>query len=93
MAASYSPRIDLDVGRGVGLELKIGEPPVDDSYGAIVIAEVRAALFAAALLCGRGLPRGRVLPEFAPAAGYARRRGPPHPSLIHDPDRRRTSAL
>jgi len=40
MSASYNPRIDLDVSRGVGLDLKINDTPVDDTYGAIVMAEL-----------------------------------------------------
>jgi hypothetical protein len=39
MSASSNPRIDLDVSRGVGLDLKINDTQVDDPYGAIVMAE------------------------------------------------------
>jgi hypothetical protein len=40
MSAPYSPSIDLDVGRGGGLHLKINDRLVDDTYGAIVMAEL-----------------------------------------------------
>jgi hypothetical protein len=40
MSAPYNTDIELDVGRGAGLHLKINELPVDDAYGAIVMAEL-----------------------------------------------------
>jgi hypothetical protein len=40
MSAPYNPSIELDVGRGAGLHLKINDRPVDDTYGAIVMAEL-----------------------------------------------------
>lgn len=40
MSAPYDPSIDLQVSRGAGLHLQINGRPVDDSYGAIVMAEL-----------------------------------------------------
>jgi hypothetical protein len=40
VSAPYYPNIDLDVSRGAGLHLKINDRPVDDAYGAIVMAEL-----------------------------------------------------
>jgi hypothetical protein len=34
----YNPNIDLQVGRGAGLHLQINGRPVDNAYGAIVMA-------------------------------------------------------
>ena len=40
MSAPYDANIDLQVGRGAGLYLKINGRPVDNTYGAIVMAEL-----------------------------------------------------
>ena len=40
MSAPYNPDIDLNVGRGGGLHLTINGQDVDDTYGAIVMAEL-----------------------------------------------------
>jgi len=40
MSAPYDPNIDLDVSRGTGLDLTINDTRVDDTYGAIVMAEL-----------------------------------------------------
>jgi hypothetical protein len=40
MSAAYNPNIDLQVGRGHGLHLNINGRPVDNTYGAIVMAEL-----------------------------------------------------
>ena len=40
MSAAYDPNIDLQVGRGAGLYLQINGRPVDNTYGAIVMAEL-----------------------------------------------------
>ena len=40
MSAPYNPNIDLHVSRGVGLHLQINGRPVDNTYGAIVMAEL-----------------------------------------------------
>lgn len=40
MSAPYNPNIDLHVGRGSGLHLQINDRPVDNTYGAIVMAEL-----------------------------------------------------
>jgi hypothetical protein len=40
MSIPYNPKIDLEVRRGVGLHLQINGRPVDDTYGAIVMAEL-----------------------------------------------------
>jgi len=40
MSIPYHPNIDLDVGRGLGLHLKINGRLVDDNYGAMVMAEL-----------------------------------------------------
>ncbi len=40
MSAPYHPSIDLQVSRGAGLYLQINGRLVDDSYGAIVMAEL-----------------------------------------------------
>ena len=42
MSAPYDPNIDLQVGRGAGLYLQINGRPVDNNYGAIVMAELAA---------------------------------------------------
>ena len=42
MSAPYNPNIDLHVGRGGGLYLQINGRPVDNTYGAIVMAELAA---------------------------------------------------
>ena len=42
MSAPYNPNIDLQVGRGTGLYLQSNGRPVDNPYGAIVIAELAA---------------------------------------------------
>jgi hypothetical protein len=42
MSAPYNPNIDLEVGRGAGLYLQINDRPVDNAYGAIVMAELAA---------------------------------------------------
>jgi len=42
MSAPHNPNIDLHVGRGAGLHLQINGRPVDNSYGAIVLAELAA---------------------------------------------------
>lgn len=42
MNAPYNPNIEVHVGRGAGLYLKINARPVDDTYGAIVMAELAA---------------------------------------------------
>jgi hypothetical protein len=38
----YSPHVDLHVGRGAGLHLQINGRPVDNGYGAILMAELAA---------------------------------------------------
>jgi hypothetical protein len=40
MNLSDHPSIDLDVGRGGGLRLQINDRSVDETYGAIVMAEL-----------------------------------------------------
>lgn len=40
MSTPYDPSISLEVGRGGGLHLQINDRPVDDTYGAIVMAEL-----------------------------------------------------
>ena len=40
MSTPYNPSISLEVGRGGGLQLQINGRPVDDTYGAIVMAEL-----------------------------------------------------
>jgi hypothetical protein len=40
MTAPYNPNIDLQVGRGHGLHLKVNHQPVPDKYGAMVMAEL-----------------------------------------------------
>ena len=42
MSAPYDPNVDLQVGRGTGLYLQINGRPVDNAYGAIVMAELAA---------------------------------------------------
>jgi len=40
MSAPHDPNIDLNVGRGAGLYLQINGRAVDNTYGAIVMAEL-----------------------------------------------------
>lgn len=40
MSAPYNPNLDVQVARGSGLYLRINGRPVDDTYGAIVMAEL-----------------------------------------------------
>jgi hypothetical protein len=40
MSAPDDPNLDLKVGRGAGLYLQINGRPVDNTYGAIVMAEL-----------------------------------------------------
>lgn len=40
MSVAYNSSIDLEVGRGGGLWLQINNRAVDDTYGAIVMAEL-----------------------------------------------------
>jgi hypothetical protein len=42
MSAPHNPNIDLEVSRGSGLHLHINGRPVDNTYGAIVMAELAA---------------------------------------------------
>ena len=42
MSAPYDPNIDLHVGHGAGLYLQINGRPVDNNYGAIIMAELAA---------------------------------------------------
>ena len=42
MSVPYGSNIDLQVGRGAGLCLQINGRPVDNNYGAIVMAELAA---------------------------------------------------
>ncbi|MGO9908802.1 MAG: hypothetical protein ACLPY3_24265 [Solirubrobacteraceae bacterium] len=42
MSAPYNPNIDLQVGRGTGQYLQSNGRPVDNAYGAIVMAELAA---------------------------------------------------
>ena len=40
MSSPYNPNITLEVGRGGGLHVQINDRPVDNTYGAIVMAEL-----------------------------------------------------
>jgi hypothetical protein len=40
MSAPYNPNIDLDIERGAGLHLELNGRGVDDTYGAIGMAEL-----------------------------------------------------
>lgn len=40
MSIPYNPKIALEVSRGLGLHLQVNGRPVDNAYGAIVMAEL-----------------------------------------------------
>ena len=40
MSAACNPSVEVEVGRGAGLLLQINNRAVDDTYGAIVMAEL-----------------------------------------------------